>query len=46
MEFHTYTDYTTHKIVYYKVYVSIYKWDNAINIQVQPKVSLNAFLGL
>ena len=45
MKFHKYISYTTHKIVY-KLYVSIYKRENAINIEVQPKVLLNVFLGL
>ena len=45
MNFHKYVAYTTHKIVY-KFYVSIYKRENAINIEVQLKVLLNVFLGL
>ena len=45
MKFHKYIVYTTHKIVY-KFQISIYKWENAVNIEVQSKVLLNVFLGL
>ena len=40
-----YIAYTTHKVVY-KFHGSIYKRENAINIEVQPKVLLNVFLGV
>ena len=36
MKFHKYIAYTTHKIVY-KLHVSIYKKENAINMKVQLK---------
>ena len=45
MNFHTYIANTTHKIVY-KFYVLFYKRDNAVNIEMQPEVLLNVFLGL
>ena len=45
MKFHKYIAYTTHKI-FYKLHISIYKKENAINIEVQLKVLLNVFLGL
>ena len=45
MKFHKYVAYTTHKIVY-KFHVTIYKRENAINIEVQSKVLLNVFLDL
>ena len=45
MNFDKYIAYTTHKMVY-KLHVSIYKKENAINIEVQLKVLLNVFLGL
>ena len=45
MKFHKYIAYITHKIVY-KLHVSIYKEENAINMKVQLKVLLNVFLGL
>ena len=45
MKFHKHVSYITHKIVY-KFYISIYKRENAINIEVQSKVLLNVFLGL
>ena len=44
-DIHKYTAYTTHEIVY-KLHVSIYKKENAINIEVQLKVLLNVFLSL
>ena len=40
-----YIAYTTHKVVY-KFHGSIYKRENAINIEVQPKVLLNVSLGV
>ena len=45
MKFHKYIAYTMHKIVYI-LHVSVYKKENAINIEVQLKVLLNVFLGL
>ena len=45
MKFSIYIAYTTHKTVY-KFRVFIYKIENAINIEVQPKVLLNVFFGL
>ena len=45
MKFHKYIAYTTYKIVY-KFHVFIYKRENAINIEVQPKELFNVFLGL
>ena len=39
MKFHKYIAYTTHKYAY-KLHVSIYKKENAINIKVQLKVLL------
>ena len=45
MKFHKYIAYSTYKIVY-KLHISIYKREIAINIEVQPKVLLNVFLGL
>ena len=45
MKFQKYIAYTTHKIVY-KLYVSIYKKENAIDMEVQLKVLLNVFLDL
>ena len=45
MKFNKYIAYTIQKIVY-KIHVSIYKRENAINIEVQQKVLLNVFLSL
>ena len=45
MKFPKYVAYTTHKIVY-KLYVYIYKKENAIIIVVQLKLLWNVFLGL
>ena len=45
MKFHKYIAYTTQKIIY-KLYVSIYKKENAINIKMQLKVLLNVFVWL
>ena len=45
IKFNKYIAYTTHKIVD-KFHVSIYKRENAINNEVQPKILLNVFLCL